>query len=221
MIRYLMIAVKNVSSRYLPNNPNYASEFEKVVSASGLRNVQAVIAYSVHTRAGECTAPAVAFTSSCHFGPQVVAELAAILDTAMRPSQRSLFFCLSPLASSEPLQSYHIAPLPPFGKAQLDWCNIWLYDVPEEAVEKHLPAVMHVTMALLGASLKIWDPTTQFNALGLPNERTFLDSEEECEFAKYYPPGFGICNLTLANAAVSIQAVCMAGYCLVDSRLII
>lgn len=205
-----MIAVKNVSSRYLPNNPNYASEFEKVVFASGFRNVQAVIAYSVHTRAGECTAPAVAFTSSCHFGPEVVAELAAILDAAMRPWQRSLFFCLSSLASSVPLQSYHIAPFPPFGKAQLDWCNLWLYNVPEEAVEKHLPGVMIVTMTLLGASLKTWDPTTQFNVLGLPNERTFLDSEEECEFAKYYPPGLAICGSRLAKAAVSIQTVCMA-----------
>jgi hypothetical protein len=216
-----MIAVKNVSSRYLPNNPNYASEFEKVVSAPGLRNVQAVIAYSVHQRAGECTAPAVAFTSSCCFDDQIVAEIAAILDTTIRPWQRSLFFCLSSLASSEPPQSYHIAPFPPFGKAQLDWCNIWLYDVREEAVEKHLPAAMNVTMTLLGASLKIWDPTTQFNALGLPNERTFLDSEAECGFAKYYPPGLAICGSTLAKAAVSIQTVCMAGYCLVDSRLII
>jgi hypothetical protein len=185
---------------------DYATRVENAVAAAGITNIQAVIACNAHP--GQSSVAAVAFSASSRFDSNTVGDIAAFLDTKFTGSQNSLHFRLSSLATSDPWPTDHITPCPPFGRDAVKNLQLRLDDIPEKAAESHLPAAMKIILGLFVASQKLWDPTTSANAGCLPNNHTFHHlTPNEVQKTRYTPPTLLIRGVTLATAALCLEAV--------------
>jgi hypothetical protein len=150
----------------------------------------------------------IAFSAQSRFSYPNIVALDCVSKTKL--SLDHLEFCLPDLGADPAPRVCRLLPLVSRQRvvAKNRECQMRLTQVPEDVVEKHLPAAMTVMLGFIASSCGLWEPEAEWNPEGWPNVRKFKTTSTQTA-DRYNPPTVLFDGVTYSKEEVALKTVCL------------